>query len=137
MSDVHAVSETSWTESQIEALQAKMKDGGHRLWAVAAKTRNTTKSGTAISARATIAPRPGDGQVWAKPDGKAMAVALTHLALYYIHAGFRVIWADFSLAYARSTCAGPDSRAGASVRTVLVGGTLNWEFCFNVKYGAL
>ena len=54
-----------------------MKDGGHRLWAIAAKTRNTTKSGTAILARATIAPRPGDGQVWAKPDGKAMAVALT------------------------------------------------------------
>jgi len=77
MSDVHAISETSWTDNQIEALQAKMKEGGHRLWASSAKTRNTTKSGTAVLARATIAPRPGDGQVWAKPDGKAMAVALT------------------------------------------------------------
>ena len=77
LSDVHAVSETSWTDSQIDALQAKMKDEGHRLWAVAAKTRRTAKSGTAILAKATIAPRPGDGLVWAKPDGKAMAVALT------------------------------------------------------------
>ena len=32
----------------IEALQAKMKEGGHRLWASSAKTRNTTKSGTAV-----------------------------------------------------------------------------------------
>ena len=40
-------------------------------------SKNTTKSGTAILARATIAPRPGDGQIWAKPDGKALAVALT------------------------------------------------------------
>ena len=77
LSDVHAVSETSWTDGQIDALQAKMKDEGHRLWAVAAKTRRTAKSGTAILAKATIAPRPGDGLVWAKPDGKAMAVALT------------------------------------------------------------
>jgi hypothetical protein len=48
MSDVHAISETSWTDNQIEALQAKMKEGGHRLWASSAKTRNTTKSGTAV-----------------------------------------------------------------------------------------
>ena len=34
------------------------------------------RHGRAI-AKATIAPRPGDGLVWAKPDGKAMAVALT------------------------------------------------------------
>ena len=48
LSDVHAASETSWTDGQIEALQAKMKDDGHRLWAVAAKTRSTAKSGTAV-----------------------------------------------------------------------------------------
>jgi hypothetical protein len=36
-----------------------------------------TKSGTAILVKSTIPARPGDGPLWAKPDGKALAVALT------------------------------------------------------------
>ena len=76
-SDVHAISETSWDEAQIKVLTGAMKAGGHRLWAVAAKTRSTVKSGTAILARSTISPREGDGLLWGKPDGKALAVALT------------------------------------------------------------
>ena len=76
-SDVHAISETSWDDARIKTLTAAMRTGGHRLWAVAAKTRSTVKSGTAILARSTIAPREGDGLLWGKPDGKAMAVALT------------------------------------------------------------
>ena len=76
-SDVHAISETSWDDARIKNLTSAMRTGGHRLWAVAAKTRSTVKSGTAILARSTIAPREGDGLLWGKPDGKAMAVALT------------------------------------------------------------
>ena len=76
-SDIHAISETSWDEAQIKVLTAAMQTGGHRLWAIAAKTRSTVKSGTAILARSTIPPREGDGLLWGKPDGKALAVALT------------------------------------------------------------
>jgi len=76
-SDVHAISETSWDEAQIDALTETMRAGGHRLWAIAAKTRRTAKSGTAILVRSTVAPCKGDGPLWAKPDGKALAVALT------------------------------------------------------------
>ena len=76
-SDVHAISETSWDEAQIKVLTGAMRTEGHRLWAVAAKTRSTVRSGTAILARSTISPREGDGLLWGKPDGKALAVALT------------------------------------------------------------
>ena len=77
MSDVHAISETGWDAGQIKVLAEAMEADGHRLWAVAAETRSTAKSGTAILVRATVAPRPGDGPLWAKPDGKALAVAIT------------------------------------------------------------
>ena len=45
-SDVHAISETSWDEAQIKVLTDAMQAGGHRLWAITAKTRskaNTTR----------------------------------------------------------------------------------------------
>ena len=73
----HAISETGWDAGQIKVLAEAMEADGHRLWAVAAETRSTAKSGTAILVRATVAPRPGDGPLWAKPDGKALAVAIT------------------------------------------------------------
>ena len=77
LSDVHAISETSWSPGQIKVLTEMMDVAGHRLWATSAKTRSEAKSGTAILVRSTIPARPGDGQLWAKPDGKALAVALT------------------------------------------------------------
>ena len=77
MSDIHALSETSWDEAQVKALTEAMRNGGHRLWANTAKTRSVAKSGTAILARSTIAPCKGDGELWSKPDGKALSVALT------------------------------------------------------------
>ena len=76
-SDIHLISETSWDEAQIKVLTDAMRAGGHRLWAIAAKTRSKAKSGTAILARSTVSPREGDGLLWGKPDGKALAVALT------------------------------------------------------------
>jgi exonuclease III len=76
-SDIHALSETSWDEAQVKVLTEAMQNGGHRLWANTAKTRSVAKSGTAILARSTIAPCKGDGELWSKPDGKALAVALT------------------------------------------------------------
>ena len=77
MSDIHALSETSWDEAQVKTLTEAMQNGGHRLWANTAKTRSVAKSGTAILARSTVAPCKGDGELWSKPDGKALAVALT------------------------------------------------------------
>ena len=76
-SDIHMLSETSWDEAQVKVLKETMRNGGHRLWANTAKTRSVAKSGTAILARSTIEPCKGDGELWSKPDGKALAVALT------------------------------------------------------------
>ena len=77
LSDVHAISETSWTVPLIATLKDATEADGHRLWACAAHTRNTTKSGTAIFVRSTVKPCPGDGPLWSKPDGKALLAALT------------------------------------------------------------
>ena len=77
LSDVHAISETSWTVPLIATLKDATEADGHRLWACAAHTRGTTKSGTAIFVRSTVKPCPGDGPLWAKPDGKALLAALT------------------------------------------------------------
>ena len=54
-----------------------MEERGHRLWAVAPETRGNKGTGTAVLAKSTVAARPGDGLVYAKADGKALAVALT------------------------------------------------------------
>lgn len=89
LSDVHCISETSWTKARIKSLRSDMQAKGHRLWAIAAETRNTVKSGTAVLVRSTVPARPGDGPIWAKPDGKALAVALTidtqHVILLVAH----------------------------------------------------
>ena len=77
LSDVHAISETSWNKGQVRALKETMEESGHRLWAISAETRNVAKSGTAILVSSAIPESQGDGHIWGKPDGKAMAVALT------------------------------------------------------------
>ena len=74
---MHAISETSWPDPLIATLQDATEADGHRLWACAAHTRSAAKSGTAIFVRSTIKPRPGDGPLWTKPDGKALLAALT------------------------------------------------------------
>ena len=43
LSDVHAISETSWADPLIATLRDATEAQGHRLWACAAQTRNTTK----------------------------------------------------------------------------------------------
>ena len=78
LNDVHGLSESNLEPGQSTALEAGLHALGHRMWAAHRTSRNSQKgTGTVIVARSTVAPKPGDGVVYTKDDGKAMAVALT------------------------------------------------------------
>ena len=76
--DITAVSEAGNTEADIEGLRQRYQPKGHRVWGAAnvAGTKNQNGTGTLFIVRSTIPSKPGEGLVYAKPDGKAAAVAL-------------------------------------------------------------
>ena len=78
LNDVHGLSESNLEPGQSAALEARLHARGHRMWAAHRTSRDSQKgTGTVIVARSTVAPKPGDGVMYTKDDGKAMAVALT------------------------------------------------------------
>ena len=79
VTDVVAVSEAGCDEAQIRALSAGFETQGHRVWGAprVEGAAHQMGTGTLIAVASTVAARPGDGLVYAKPDGKAAMVAIT------------------------------------------------------------
>ena len=77
LADVALISETGWNEAQCKHLREAMEERGHRLWTATPATRGNKGTGTAVLAKSTVTAQPGDGLIYAKADGKALAVALT------------------------------------------------------------
>ena len=78
LADVMCLSEMNLTASHAAALASDMKQRGHRMWYAPHLAQDGRKgTGTAVIAKSTVAAKPGDGIMFARPDGKAMAVALT------------------------------------------------------------
>ena len=76
-SDVHSMNETGLTAGRAEHLAGTLAASGHRLYAATPTTRGLKGSGTAVLIRATVPRHPAEGIIHARPDGKAMAVALS------------------------------------------------------------
>ena len=78
LTDVHAVSESNMEPDQAQMLEDHLQNSGHRMWAAHRTSRDSQKgTRTVIVAKSTVSPKPGDGIVYTKSDGKALAVALT------------------------------------------------------------
>ena len=78
LADVMCLSEMNLTASHAAALASDMKQRGHRMWYAPHLAQDGRKgTGTAVIAKSTVAAKPGDGIMFARPDGKAMAVAFT------------------------------------------------------------
>ena len=74
-SDVHSWNETGWKAGRADHLAKTLAGAGHRLYSAAPTTRGHKGSGTAVLLRATVPRHPAEGILFARPDGKAMAVA--------------------------------------------------------------
>ena len=78
LASVAAAAETWWSEQRADDVAYALHTGGHRLYSACNTTpsRSARGTGVCVAVRSDIPPHEGDGRVWCRPDGKAIAVAL-------------------------------------------------------------